>query len=154
MNYEHIVLVNDPTAPQVEPLTLNQLWQGLVVRAEDPVAFMQGLDRCDIVARTATGVERALHFGQTVICDRVHYEHEHRVRYEIPGGADYPDGELVMQIEQPAPGCMIVRFIYRLGAPIAADDDQYQDIVQQAWHESDLDTIRKIRELAAAGRLG
>ena len=34
LNFEHLVQVNDPLNPLAETLTREQLWQGLVLRAE------------------------------------------------------------------------------------------------------------------------
>jgi len=36
----------------------------------------------------------------------------------------------------------------------ASGDDRYAEIVKSAYHEADLDTVRKIREIAHSGRLG
>ena len=35
MRYEHLVQINDPLMPLLDTLTRNQLWQGLVLRAEE-----------------------------------------------------------------------------------------------------------------------
>jgi hypothetical protein len=44
LRFEHLVEINDPANPTLEPLTADQLWQGLVLRAESPELFMLGLD--------------------------------------------------------------------------------------------------------------
>lgn len=61
-----------------------------------------------------------------------------------------------MSIETPAPGALLVRFIYETTLPEtdASGDDRYSEIVKSAYHEADLDTVRKIREIAHSGRLG
>jgi hypothetical protein len=61
-----------------------------------------------------------------------------------------------MMIEMPAEGALLLRFIYETTMPAVDDtgNDRYAEIVKSAYHEADLDTVRKIRELADGGRLG
>lgn len=44
MRFEHLVEVNDPLNPLMDALTLNQIWQGLVLRVLEPTEFVEGLD--------------------------------------------------------------------------------------------------------------
>ncbi|MBX9850071.1 MAG: DUF1857 family protein, partial [Rhodocyclaceae bacterium] len=46
MNFEHLIEINAPGNPMIEPLSRNQLWQGLVIRAENPELSVLGLDAC------------------------------------------------------------------------------------------------------------
>ena len=156
MRFEHLVEINDPGNPTLEPLTADQLWQGLVLRAESPELFVLGLDRAEIVARGDGWLERVLHFGQAHISDRVVYVPPRAVRYETAATAEHAGGTLTMTIETPAAGALLVRFVYETTMPNvdASGDDRYAEIVKSAYHEADLDTVRKIREIASTGRLG
>ena len=40
MRFEHLVEINDPLMPLLTELTREQLWRGLVLRADDPTRFM------------------------------------------------------------------------------------------------------------------
>lgn len=42
MNFEHLIQINDPSNPLVESLTREQLWEDLVLRAEQPQLFVLG----------------------------------------------------------------------------------------------------------------
>ncbi len=45
--------------PGVKPvLTLGEVWRGLEIKAEDPVAFVPGMESCKIVNRTNDGFVR------------------------------------------------------------------------------------------------
>ncbi|RZT41951.1 SRPBCC family protein [Cupriavidus agavae] len=156
MRFEHLVEINDPNNPQLEPLTADQLWQGLVLRAESPELFVLGLDRAEIVDRGDGWLERVLHFGQASIRDHVTLEARRMVRYETEPTAEHAGGSLSMIIETPTPLALLVRFIYETTMPNVdpSGDDRYAEIVKSAYHEADLDTVRKIREIAATGRLG
>ena len=156
LRFEHLVEINDPGNPQLDPLTPDQLWQGLVLRAESPELFVLGLDRAEVVGRGDGWIDRVLHFGAATIHDRVVFEPRRKVRYETAATADHAGGTLTMGIETPAPGALLLRFVYETTMPAvdASGDDRYAEIVKSAYHEADIDTVRKIREIAATGRLG
>ncbi|GAB3092371.1 SRPBCC family protein [Cupriavidus yeoncheonensis] len=156
MRFEHLVEINDPGNPQLDPLTPDQLWQGLVLRAESPELFVLGLDRAEVVGRGDGWIDRVLHFGAATIHDHVVFEPRRQVRYETAATADHAGGTLTMAIETPAPGALLLRFVYHTTMPAvdASGDDRYAEIVKSAYHEADIDTVRNIREIAATGRLG
>ncbi|AOY90948.1 hypothetical protein BKK79_03305 [Cupriavidus sp. USMAA2-4] len=156
MRFEHLVEINDPGDPRLTPLTPEQLWQGLVLRAMEPELFMLGLDRSEIVARGDNWMDRELHFGGATVQDRVVLEPRRGVRYESAATAEHAGGTLSMMIEAPAEGALLLRFLYETTMPTVDEtgNDRYAEIVKSAYHEADLDTVRKIRELAASGRLG
>ena len=155
MKFSHLVEINDPLNPLLEPLSRAQLWRGLVLRAEQPKMFMPHLDACDILEKSAAVIERELRYGETVIRDRVSYLPQMQVHYHVPKQKDIPMSDLTMTIEEPQPGALYVRFIY--------DDHQgeenpaeafYNEFRRSAYQEADIDTIRVVRELAENGTLG
>lgn len=156
MRFEHLIEINDPQNPMLTPLTHEQLWQGLVLRAREPADFTLGLDRADIVTDTGTTLHRELHYGAACIRDTVTFTPPHSVRYDTPATADHAGGSLTMTIEAPEEGRLFVRFVYAttMADAGAGGDTRYADIVRSAYHEADLDTVRKIREYALEGRLG
>jgi hypothetical protein len=60
-----------------------------------------------------------------------------------------------MTIEAPEPERLYVRFEYDDGHDAATDaaNAMYDDFRRSAYQESDIDTIRVVRELAETGRL-
>ncbi|WP_042886028.1 SRPBCC family protein [Cupriavidus necator] len=156
MRFEHLVEINDPGNPQLDPLTPDQLWQGLVLRAESPELFVLGLDSAEVVGRGDSWIDRVLHFGAASIHDRVVFEPRRQVRYETAATAEHAGGTLTMAIETPGPGALLLRFVYDTTMPAvdASGDARYAEIVKSAYHEADIDTVRKIREIADTGRLG
>jgi hypothetical protein len=153
LNFEHLIQINDPLNPFVEGMTREQIWEGLVLRAEQPQLFVLGLDRCVILSRDGDILERELHYGQAVVRDRVTLMPETSVRYDISPTADYVGGSLTMAIEQPDALQLFVRFTYATTLPVAddphaaADALQTQEIVKSAYREADIDTVRMIRQL-------
>jgi len=157
MKFTHLIQINDPFNPLIDPLSREQLWRGLVLRAENPLLFVLALDRFEIIERWENTLSRVLHFGELRLRDRVSFSPMQQVRYEIEAAGDSPAATLVMSIEEPEPGQLFVRFDYetlRDGA-IAPLDAFYSSFVKQAYVEADIDTISTIRSLAAeAGALG
>jgi len=148
LNFEHLVQINDPLNPLVESMTREQLWEGLVLRAEQPQLFVLGLDSCTILARTDSTLERELHYGHATVRDRVTLTPNDSVRYDILATDAHVGGSLTMTIEQPDALQLFLRFEYRTTLPTADNEDarQTSEIVKSAYRESDIDTVRLIRQ--------
>jgi hypothetical protein len=155
MKFAHLVEINDPLDPLIETLTRDQLWRGLVMRAEQPKLFVPYLDECHIEVRSAALIGRRLHYGDTVIADQVSFLPSLQLHYHVPQQKDIPASDLNVTIEEPQPGRLYVRFEYddNNSAEETAAEAFYNDFRRSAYKESDIDTVRVIRELAAAGRL-
>lgn len=152
MNFEHIIQINDPLNPLVESMTREQLWEGLVLRAEQPQLFVLGLDSCTILERTDSTLERELHYGNATVRDRVTLTPTQSVRYDILATESYVGGSLTMTIEQPDALQLFLRFEYRTTLPTADSEDarRTSEIVKSAYRESDIDTVRLIRQFVLA----
>jgi hypothetical protein len=148
LNFEHLIQINDPLNPFVEAMTREQLWEGLVLRAEQPQLFVLGLDTCTILSRTEDTLERELHYGQATVRDRVTLLADQSVRYDILATESHVGGSLTMTIEQPDELQLFLRFEYTTTLPVSDDKDtrQTQEIVKSAYRESDIDTVRLIRQ--------
>jgi hypothetical protein len=150
MQFSHLIQINDPFNPLIEPLSREQLWRGLVLRAENPLLFVMALDRFEIIERGENTLARELHFGKLTLRDRVGFEPMKQVRYEIEAGCDSPAASLVMTIEEPEPEQLFVRFDYETvpGGGAAPIDEFYGSFAKQAYVEADIDTVSTIRRLA------
>lgn len=153
MQFTHLIQVNDPRDASIEPLTRDQLWRGLVVRAEQPKHFLIGVDTCDIQRRDDNTLERRLRFGAHTLHDRVIFDAPIEVRYEIAATDSMPGGTLSMRIEEPAPGELFLRCSYVLHNGDGRVEDFYNEFRKSAYVEADIDTIRMIRQMAASGLL-
>ena len=155
MKFEHLVQINDPLNPLIDPLTRSQLWRGLVRRAKQPKEFVETLDACEINVYSELVFTRTLTFGRLVIHDQVTLTPEESVRYDIEASREVPGGTLSMTIEEPGLEQLFVRFAYDTraiegGPPREAFYDEY---VKQAYVEADVDSIMTIRKLLAEGAL-
>jgi hypothetical protein len=155
MKFTHLIEINLPGHPLLLPLTRDQLWLGLVLRAERPTLFLLGLDACHISERSESGLSRTLHFGPMVVRDRVQFIAQQQVHYLVPQQDQIPASELRMSIDEPEPGALFVRFEYidAAGDLETEEESFYNDFRREAYKAADIDTIRVIRELAQEGQL-
>lgn len=151
MKFEHLVQINDPENPFMEFLERGQLWSGLWHRVENPVAFLPGLESCQILEEREDGVVRVLDFGAARIQDRVSFVLNQWVRFDIEAGENHPGGSLVIHIEEPQPDCLFLRFIYETTLEENAEDVAYSEYVKSAYQDSDIETVRVIRAFLARG---
>lgn len=156
MKFEHLIEINDPLNPLIARLSREQLWNGLVLRAETPMDFVPHLDNCSILERDAQTMSRELRYGDLIVRDLVTFQALQKVTYHVPQQKGIPESRLTMTIEEPEPDILFVRFVYDDGASEEQDTAEafYNDFRKSAYKESDIDTIRTIREMAEAGRLG
>ncbi len=156
VRFEHLVEVNDLKDPCGVRVTRAQLWRGLVLRAEQPTSFVPQLSEATILARTESGLARALRYGAITVTDEVSFVHLERVRYEIAAQAELSSSSLTMHIEELQPGALFVRFTYEDDAgedDAGAEDAMLDSLRRAAYEDADVDTVGTIRWLAAAGRL-
>ena len=116
MHFEHLIEINDRDNPLVPDLTREELWFGLLCRAENPRPFLPGLDSCRIIERSDSELVRD-HFGATVIRDKVTLVAMEWVRFESVATAQHAGGMLTITIEEPGNGDLFLRFEYRPRSP-------------------------------------
>jgi hypothetical protein len=155
MKFEHLIEINDPLNPLADTISREQLWRGLVLRAEDPKRFVPHLDECTISDRASGSFARRLRYGDLVIDDKVLLSPLHEVRYEVPAQGEIAESRLTMTIEAPSEGVLWVRFLYDDGNASATDEmgRMYEDFKKSAYQEADIDTIKIVRQLASEGKL-
>jgi len=155
LKFQHLIQVNDPLVPLIDPLTREQVWRGLQMKAENPLLFVYALDGFRILGRDARSISRELVFGRAVIRDRITFMPPDRLRQDIEASGDVPAATLVTTIETPDSEQLFVRFEYETLQPAGSPpaDEMLQGFVKQAYVEADRDAIRTIRRLAADGKL-
>jgi hypothetical protein len=155
LHFEHLIEINNPLNPLIESLSVEQVWTGLMYRVEEPGIFLPGLDRCEILSRSEGQVERILHFGQASIRDTVTYRAQEWMCFESRATAEHAGGTLTIRLEAPDSTRIFLRFTYETTlSEKAAEGDvvQVSEFVKSAYRESDVDTVRIIRMIAANGR--
>jgi hypothetical protein len=151
LQLEHLVAVNDPSNDFI--LSRAALWQGLVLRAEAPDLFMSHIDSVEIIERSEAHLLRKIVIGAMHIQDRIHLVNEVHVRYDTEPSEQHTGGTLLMKIEEPESNMLFVRFHYQTPMDDQGEEEEYAKFLKAAWQQTDLETIQKIRELAAEGQL-
>jgi hypothetical protein len=161
MRFEHLVEINDPLMPLIGEVSRAQLWRGLVLRAEDPVQFVLGLERATITGREESGavtsLARTLDFGSFQVHDRVRLFAPSHSEIITAAGASWPASRMTITIEEPQPRALYLRFVYEIGGESGDGrglDEIARALREQAYTSADLDTVVRVRELAEQGRLG
>ncbi len=154
VRYEHLVQINDPLNPLIDPLSRDKLWRGLMRYIETPVAFVEGLDRGTVTARHDNHLRRELQFGRHTVRDEVTLEPMQRIRVATCATPEIPAGTLTITIEDHGMEILCVRFLYETfpqGHPPVGVE--YREAMKEAYKHAGIDIIRRIREYAEAGRL-
>lgn len=151
MKFEHIVQINDPGNPLIPHINRDQLWHGLMARAEDATLFLPGLEACHILKRGDCRLERRLDFGNASIEDVVTWVRYEWMCFEVQRTDNHAGGTLTISIEEPEEGRLFLRFAYAttLGEVAGDEDAAYAEYVKSAYHESDIEMVRVIRTLLA-----
>ena len=155
MKFEHLIEINDPLNPLLHTITREQLWRGLVIRAEMPKLFIPHLDECAIGERDSGIFKRRLRYGDLVVEDTVLFTPLQEVRYNVPAQGEISASSLTMTIVAPDEFQLFVRFCYDdgLGEATDAATRMYDEFKKSAYQEADIDTVRIVRQMAEQGKL-
>ncbi len=159
VRYEHLIQINDPLMPLLDTLTREQLWHGLVRRAEQPTEFILGLEIATIHRRQELGtqieLDRTLDFGSFKVHDRVRLVPQQSSEIRTLAGPTWPASRMGIYIEEPQPELLFLRFVYE--SDEAREKGELGGVTlalrEQAYERADLDTVARIRALAEDGWL-
>jgi len=148
-----------PVNPEGEiPLTREQAWRGLVLKARDARQFLPpGLcTRCDVVEESATHVVREATIGGNDLREIIVFEPEHKVSFFQASGPR--EGVIVNELFEDETGALYLKFYCYTGLRGKVPGGP-EEQAEQAWMDSDkgyksalLSTLKRTRELVAQGR--
>lgn len=153
LRFEHLVQINDPRELRIEPISREQLWRGLQLRACTPRLFIPWLDDARIDNADDGTLRRLLRFGDYEVHDRVRFDDDAAVHYDVEAAASGTHFSLTMRIEAPQPGALFVRFTYTAQSADHHAHSPLSELVRGAYRQADEDTVLRIRQLAASGAL-
>jgi hypothetical protein len=147
LEFEHIVQINDPDESQIKPLSRQQLWDGLLLRAKDPGKFNSSLS-CKIEQETQEGFVRYIQAGETEFREQVVLTPREKIETQISGQDQPIQAESITSIEEPAVGYLFVRFIYRRDLESGEEGRLVGEHLKSAYVQVDIEAIALIRMLA------
>ncbi|MCB1664923.1 MAG: DUF1857 family protein [Pseudomonadales bacterium] len=153
LEFEHLIQINDPEAPHIPFMSRKQLWEGLVFRARHPGHFTPTLE-CSVTELTEDGFIRVLGFGEHSLRDRVVLVNEREIRTRPAEEEPVLFAESITRIEEPAPGHLFVRFLYRRDSGNEPGGMNVDEYLKQAYVENDRTAIRLLRKFAEEGLPG
>lgn len=145
-----------PVNPEGEiPLTREQAWRGLVLKARDAREFLPpGLcTRCDVVEESATHIVRDATIGGNDLREIIVFEPARKVSFFQAGGPR--EGVIVNELFEDDTGALYLKFYCYTGLRGKVPGGP-EEQAEQAWMDSDkgyrsalLATLKRTRELFA-----
>jgi len=144
------VPVNPPGA---EPrLTREDVWQGLLLKAEDALPFVPAMTRCEVLERYDDGLLREVDFRGQTFRERITFTPQERVRFDrVPGGPI--DGSILNEIEEDAAGELTLRFTFQLvlkGVEEGSQEERdYEQTMSRDYLKAAGATLDAVRRMVA-----
>lgn len=148
--FEHVIQVNDPRTG-IPPVPRSELWKALVFAATRPASFQPALDHARVEPAADGFWRRELRFGTLAVDDEIHADARRgEICQQVTAPPELAGQRRTLAIESPAPGHLIVRFVYE-GAP--GEPAAERAAREGAWLAADRDLVARIRQLHAIGGL-
>lgn len=154
MRFEHLIEINSQGFSVIPAFTRDELWRGLLVRVYEPESFPVGPDACEWQEEAPGRVRRVVRFGKLEIHDTVTLEPMSRIIIAAQPREDMVAMRLTITLEEPAPGAMVLRFVYENDGSISEAEAPYEELRHGAWLQNDRDMVRTLRTWREQGRLG
>lgn len=147
LDFEHIVQVNDLSNTKIPIMSREQLWQGLVLRAQFPQKFNAALN-CDSTEIEANQFTRRITAGDAEFVEQVVLHPESKIETRTASGLNQIHAQSTTQIEEPESNSLFVRFSYQRDLETSDDSINIAEYLKSAYVQLDRDAIALIRMLA------
>lgn len=146
MRFEHIIQLNDPRQPQLPAVDASALFAALMRAAAQPQLLRPDLDAVQVLALGAQHWQRRLRFGGIEIVDEVIADTEAgRLAQHTLAPAPMAGMRRIVCLEQPAPGHLILRFIYDDPRAHERYEPEQLELLAAAWRHADIEQVRLLR---------
>ena len=147
----HSVLVNDPTDPNAPVLTRGDVWDGLVMKAENALPFVPKMEKCDVVEKRENFVLRDIRFGGDDLREAVTLTPKDRVEFRRVQGRVL--GLITNEILENANGDLALKFSFALdieGVEAGSREERdYEANMRDAYMGAVGATLGAIRKMVA-----
>ena len=137
----------------VEPrLTVDQVWRGLEMKAENAIPFVNGMTQCDVLDRTATTIDRVVTFRGMQHKEHITLKAPIQVSFARMDGTGWIDNT----ISESEMG-LLLTFTFGLTFPGIAEntpeEKAHGDSVRSAYVGAVQGTLDRVREMVRNGEL-
>jgi hypothetical protein len=145
----HSVLVNDPQDPDAPVLTRDDVWEGLVMKAENALPFVPKMDKCDVLEQRENFILRDIRFGGDDLREAVTLTPKSMVEFQRVEGRVL--GRITNEILENAQGELELKFSFALDIqdvePGSQEERDYEENMRDAYMgavSATMDAIRKM----------
>jgi len=147
--------VNDRNNPEQVILTRDQVWQGLVFKAENAVPFVPGMTACEVRERSGQQLVRECVYKGDRLRERVTFHPPRAVDFERLSGN--VRGTIRNEIEEDENGALHLCFTFSLAvqgiAHNSPEEHAYATAMEGDYVRAIGATLTTIRQLVAEGKL-
>ena len=152
----HVTSAQPVNVPGEPVLGRHEVWQGLVLKAENALPFVPAMTECAVLERRGDHeFDREIVFRGQRMTERITLEPEHRVTFTRLAGDVL--GVVANEIEEDA-GELSLRFTFSLVVkgvePGSADEQAYADSMTGDYLKAVAATLAAMRRVAAGEKVG
>lgn len=145
------VLVNDPAEPGAPVLTRDDVWDGLVMKAENALPFVPKMEKCDVVEQRENFILRDVNFAGDDLREAVTLTPKSKVEFKRVEGRVL--GTITNEILGDSAEDLELKFSFALeinGVEAGSKEEKdYEDNMRGAYEGAVVATLGAIRKLAA-----
>jgi hypothetical protein len=156
MDFEHVIIVNDPERSPAPPEPVAALVAALRLLAVRPQVFDEDIDDVELLAERDGTLARKIVRGRLELNDRVALGPGGRSLEQTVEAPDSLAGATRrITIEEPANGVLVLRFRYarRPGAVESELSNAERDVLRAAYLAKDRELVARLRDLSRHGAL-
>lgn len=145
----HSVLVNDPADPEPPVLTRDDVWEGLVMKAENALPFVPKMDKCEVVEQRENFILRDIRFGGDDLREAVTLTPKRKVEFRRVEGRVL--GLITNEILEDTKGELELKFSFALEIegvkPGSREERDYEENMRGAYMGAVGATLGAIRKM-------
>lgn len=146
LEFEHLVQINDLTNSAIKPISRQQLWKGLLLRARRPDRFNNSLS-CQVEEERDDGFNRVIQVGDIKYYEQVCLFPEEKIITRTVANSSPINAQSMACIEEPEKGFLFVRFSYCRDLDDSNSNLDVAEHLKAAYLQTDQDAIAMIRML-------
>lgn len=150
---DRTVPINVNLGPDDPVLTRSQVWQGLLLKAEDAVPFVPAMTECVVTERFENGIMRDIVFAGEAMTEKLLYAPEERIEFIRTAGIEM--GTIINEILDDENGDLSLRFAFTLEregmADGSAEEKEFADTMASGYLIAVQATVDEIRRRVREG---